>query len=180
MIRRALLVVGFACVGGGLLFLLTPVPAPVTVPIVPALGLVALVALAVGSLVALGRSTDGARTYDLPEPSAGVRVPGDEFDRRLAAASVRADGSDHAPLRDRLEPAAVTVLVDTTGCDRATARQRLADGTWTDDPKARAFFTDAEPSLGARVRTVLTGDPTVVRRARRAVAVLSERTEGER
>ena len=177
MIRRLLLGVGFASVGAGLLVLLTPVAAPVSVPVLPALGLVALAALAVGGLVALGRSAEGARTYDLPDPTAGVRAPGDAFDERLAAVSVR-DTADRAEIRDRLRAVAVTVLVDTTAPDRATARERLAEGTWTDDPQARAFFTDSSPSLRARARTVLTGEPTFVRRARRVVAVVADRAEG--
>jgi len=177
VIRRVLLGVGVASTATGLLVLLTPVAAPVSVPVVPALGLVALAALAVGGLVALGRSAEGARTYDLPEPTAGVRAPGDAFDERLAAVSVR-DATDRDEIRDRLRSVAVTVLADTTAPDRATARERLDAGTWTDDRQARAFFTDAPPSLRSRVRTILTGEPTVARRARRVVAVLAERAEG--
>ncbi|WP_246985937.1 DUF7269 family protein [Halorientalis marina] len=178
MIRRLLFGIGFASAGTGLLLLLTPVGAPVSVPVLPALGLVALAVLAVGGVVALGRSAEGARTYDLPDPAAGVRAPGDAFDERLATVSVR-DATDRAEIRDRLRTVAAAVLVDTTGCDRATARDRLAEGTWTDDPMARAFFTESPPSFRARVRTVLTGEPTFVRRARRVVAVIADGTEGE-
>jgi len=180
VIRRALLAVGFASAGSGLLLLLTPVRAPFGVPILPTLGLLALAALAVGALVALDRSSGGVETAELPDPSAGVAVPGDAFDDRLGSVSARRDEADREAIRERLERVAVTVLADATGSDRPTVRQRLADGTWTDDPRASAFFTGRPPSLRARLRTVVTGESTFVRRARRVVAVLAARTEGER
>lgn len=177
MIRRGLLAVGFTSTGAGLVLLVTPASAPVSVPLLPALGLVALVALAVGGVVALDRSAGGVRVYDLPDPTAGVRVPGDEFDERLDAVSVRTDADERAAIRDRIETAAVTVLVEREGLTRAAARERLAEGAWTDEPRARAFFTGRPPSRRERVRTVLTGDPTFVRRARRAVEAIGAHAE---
>lgn len=178
MIRRALLVGGVVSTAAGLVLLLTPVRAPVAVPLLPVLGVLALVALAVGALVALDRTSGGVETAELPDPSAGVRVPGDEFEERLDAVSARPDATDREELRDRLERVAVTALVESSGSDRATARERLADGTWTDDPRASAFFVGRPPSLRARLRTVVTGESTFVRRARRVVAVLAAR-EGD-
>lgn len=179
MIRRGLLAVGFACTVTGLVLLLTPASAPVSVPLLPALGLVALVALGVGGLVALDRTVGGVRVYDLPDPTAGVRVPGDAFDERLDALSVRTDPSERAAIRDRIEAVAVSVLVEREGGTRATARERLEEGDWPADPTARAFFMERRPSVRERVRTVVTGDPTFVRRARRAIAAVDAHAERE-
>jgi hypothetical protein len=179
VIRRGLLAVGFASTGAGLWLLVTPAGVPVSVPLLPALGLVALVALGVGGLVALDRAAGGVRVYDLSDPAAGVRVPGDAFDDRLDAVSVRTDADDRAAIRGRVETVAVAVLVENEGVTRAVARDRLDEGDWPGDRRARAFFTERPPSLRERVRTVVTGDPTFVRRARRAIAAVAAHAERE-
>lgn len=110
---------------------------------------------------------------------AGHRVPGEEFDEALAAVSAagrRDPGERRRAVRERLEAAAVAVLVEVEDCSPATARRRLAAGDWTDDPQAAAFFREGETpalSTAAHLRLLAGGELPFRRRARRVVAALA-------
>lgn len=175
---RALLAAGFATTAAGLALVLTPLSAGESTTVLFALSGVAVVALGVGVLTGLERSVTSPADGRLPASAerTGADAPGDGFDRRLAALSA-GDDIEETGVYDRLEAVALAVLTERRDCSRETARALLADGEWTDDPRASAFFTDERPPATERIRTVLTGEPTAARRARRVVAELAEDTE---
>lgn len=82
-----------------------------------------------------------AETAD-PEIAQDLPTPGDEFDELLAqAGATRHNKPQRETIRQRLENAAVAVLVRRHGVTQAEAIRRLDTGEWTDDPYAAAFFT---------------------------------------
>lgn len=182
--RRLAIGVGVAATVAGAVLLLTPASAPIEPPVVPTLGLLALLGLGVGGLAGIDRARDPAATTALPDPDGrpGVDAPGDRFDRALAEVSSQPDDPQREAIRDRLESTAVTVLVEVEEIDPAEARDRLASGDWTEDEVAAAFFAHEpaiSPSIRERLRRFLAGESTFARRARRAAIALAER-DGER
>lgn len=141
---RLLLVAGVAvaAVGGAL----TLRPSLVSGGWLPSVLAVAVwgVALAAAAAVALGRlASDADDDGGLPAASERVAcpVPGDDVGQRVAAvgASER-DAAERDAIRERVRRVAVATLVSRQDCSPAVARQRVADGTWTDDPEARRLF----------------------------------------
>ncbi|WP_363467091.1 DUF7269 family protein [Halogeometricum borinquense] len=62
-----------------------------------------------------------------------------------------------------LRTAAVDAIVETTGCTRETATELVAEGKWTDKPRARAYLaqdTSIQPPLRTRVRDWAAGEQT--------------------
>jgi len=123
----------------------------------------------------------------LPEPERGrpITVPGDDFDTLLASTpSVGTSSGDRRALkvRDDLEDAAVAVLTRHRAYSEETARERLADGSWTDDDLAAEFFTSISGS-GSSLRESVTGsfwgEGPFQRRARHVAAEL-DRIAGQR
>lgn len=181
--HRIATAVGTLSTAAGCALLLTPLSAPFEPPVVPTLGVVALLALVVGSLGAVDRTRTAPDAAALPDPGgrADVDAPGDEFDRALAGASTRAGSGDRAAIRERLETLALARLCATEGCSRDAARRRLREGDWTDDGAAAALF--AESGAGSRplrehVRHLLTGESAFERRANRAIDALYDRESG--
>ena len=173
--RVALLVTGVAAVTAGLVLLATPATAPAVVPVLPSVGLLGVAALGVAGLAALGRSERVVGTADPGGSAVAVPAPGDGFDDRLDELSV-GDEAGREAVRERVLAAAAVVLAAETGCSRSAAKERVAAAEWpAADDRVRAFFAGREPSAAERAVTVLTGEPTVARRARRAVALLAER-----
>lgn len=183
--RRLLLAVGLALVGAGVAGTAAP-------------GLVgesvALATLVAGSFaavaLALAYATGEARS---PGPGRATRperrrprVPGQDAEALLAGvtATGRVRGDDaREDVYDRLTAVAVDTLVARYDCTPAAARERLRDGSWTDDPVAAALFVEGvDPDWTARdrLRTLWTGEPPVRRRARHALAELAAVAEGER
>jgi hypothetical protein len=76
-------------------------------------------------------------------------------------------------VRSRISAAAVEVLI-AEGYEPDAARDLLAAGTWTDDPRAAAFLGDVDLPLEVRVRDWLAGDG-FRRSARAAVAAVERR-----
>ncbi|MFD1586109.1 hypothetical protein ACFR9U_03880 [Halorientalis brevis] len=177
---RVLLAVGISMIGAGLLLTVTPLSVAGSGWTLFVLAAVAVVALGAGVLTGLERSVTSTASGRLPTPDGrpGVRTPGDGFDHQLANLSA-GDGADRDALHARLEAVALGVLVERRDWSRDTARARLKEGEWTDDPQATAFFRRDPASLRDRVRTVLTGEPTAARRARRVVDELAVIREDE-
>ncbi|AGN01933.1 hypothetical protein L593_09940 [Salinarchaeum sp. Harcht-Bsk1] len=178
--RRLMLAIGSASTAAGATLVLTPMSAPVAPPVVPALGLVVVLGLALGGLGAVRRARERPAATSLADTRdrTAVDAPGDAFDRTLASISARVDEEERAPVRDRLAATAVQVVADAEDCSRETARRRIDRGTWTDDRAAVAFFADSvehAPSLRERVRRVLAGEPTFAVRARRVIDELADR-----
>lgn len=177
--RGVATIVGALSTLAGCALLLTPLSAPLEPPVVPTVGLVALLALVAGALGTVDRSRTAPETATLPDPSgrADGEAPGDAFDRALADVSGRPGSDDRAAVRERLDAVAVARLRATDDCTAAEARRRLASGDWTRDEAAAAFFADGARSqpLRERVRHLLTGEPRFSRRARRAIDALYDR-----
>ena len=144
------------------------------------LGAVAVVALVGGAAAVRARLRSDGTERDLPTPESIVAfsTPGEGFDEELVAlaSSGRMQGaSERRAIRDRLDELAVAVLVR-QGANEQAARERLAEGTWTDDPYAAAFFAEARASdvpLEERLRAAFSGEPSERRRARHAADALA-------
>lgn len=107
-------------------------------------------------------------------------TPGTDFDAELADVvpyRSRADDRRQDRIIERLRGVAVAVLAG-EGHSEERAEELLDTGEWTDDPVAAAFFTREDPRLrfDKQVRDLFDPTPAFVRRARRVVAVLDERT----
>ncbi|WP_226012252.1 DUF7269 family protein [Halomicrobium salinisoli] len=121
------------------------------------------------------------RGTTLPERERGrpVEVPGSDFDASLALVpAVGASGGNRRVLRirERLRETAVAVLVRYRGLSAAAAAERLAEGTWTDDPLAADFFATGDGSGGSVTESVagsLWGEGPFKRRVRRAAAEIA-------
>jgi len=173
MTRRGPLAVGLVAIAAALVLTLHPT----LLSGVPASLVVVLAVLAAGGIGVLGllaRATDGPSSESLVDGDATVRVPGDGIDERLDG--VASDEAERERLRERIETAAVDVLVRRTGCSRDEARERLAAGEWTDDELARSLFDEsATPGVGGRFRALVTGRTRFERATERAVEELLER-----
>lgn len=174
MRRRLLLAVGGVSTAVGVGLLVAPGAGRVagTLPVVGAVLAVAVL----GGLVTVARVSTPRERPDQPVPTGPESsVPGERFDRRLAAIPAHSErGADErAAVRDRLRPLVVAHLVRERGLGPETARERIDSGEWTDDPEAAALFTDASPSMGAQLRALLGGPAAFERRVDRVVAVLT-------
>lgn len=130
-----------------------------------------------------------------PESRPRYRTPGSSFAgllRDVSTVGRRAvddaddwDGDDERAPRERVYAAlhdlAVAVLARTEGRDAGTAADRLADGRWTDDEDAAAFFTEGlQPPLPRRASLPwVRPELPVARRARHVVTELAGRVAGD-
>jgi uncharacterized protein (DUF58 family) len=80
-------------------------------------------------------------------------------------------------LRQQLGRTAVTILVRVESCSSTRANRLLDTGRWTDDPRAAAFFSTADPPWPIRIRDLLSFTPTTVRRAEHVIDELDRRLE---
>jgi len=142
------------------------------VPAAPVAVAVVIAAVLVGALDLLVRSTGNPST-SLRAADGSVSIPGERIDAHLSRAA--SDAEARSALRDRIETVAIGVIVRETGCSRAEARDRLADGEWTDDELARVLFEDDKSDLTGSLRALVTGRTRFERAIERAVAVLEER-----
>lgn len=115
----------------------------------------------------------GRRRSSPDEFGPTVRTPGDRVDAKLASTAGDEAGA-RRNVRDRFEAAAVRVLVRERNCSPERAREMLAEGTWTDDPTAAAYFTGEPPDspLWAWLRATVRREPIEQRRAERASEIL--------
>lgn len=177
-VRRWLAAVGAVVTVAGVTLLLAPGLAPVTLDSTLAFVGVGVATACVAALAAFGAIAGEEGTVSTVPDATDRRIPGDEFDEALAAVSAagrRDPGRHRRAVRERLEAAAVALLVEVEDCSPDDARRRLAEGDWTDDPAAAAFFREDEvPSLstGDHLRLLAGGDLPFRRRARRVVAAL--------
>ncbi|EFW92996.1 hypothetical protein ZOD2009_06554 [Haladaptatus paucihalophilus DX253] len=87
--------------------------------------------------------------------------------------------SRRATTRRHVRRAAVETLAG-DGYTKTEARERLEDGSWTDDPRAAAFFGASSADIPLRTRiTDWARGQTFDRRTERAVSELRERNGGE-
>jgi len=152
---------------------------------------VGLVGVGLGAVMAKGwidAEEDGYRPPDR-ERVLPVSVPGDEFDELLWLRSVATSTESiryyRSESRDELLAVAIEVLELHRGYSEDEARERLRDGSWTDDPVAREFFqygggSEVSEQLSNTVRRSRGSDHPYTRRARRTIDVLDGIVEGER
>lgn len=125
--------------------------------------------LLVGAALWMGRvALNTSRTSATPpvvETPTALAVPGDEFDGKLDeldSSAVRARDHERwlevdAEVRRRLRSVAVATLVSRYDMTEREAETALAEGTWTDDPTARDYFSEASEdrgSFGTQLRSV--------------------------
>lgn len=143
----------------------------------------ALVFGVLGLVGGLSRAETGARSLPTPETVGSRRsTAGSDIDRQLDLVAEDDETSRQARARVRREVRAVAVetLVDVDGVDDAEVERRLDDGTWTTDPRARAFLGDDgvdRPPLSIRLTDWLSADPAFTRRARATVEALERRRD---
>lgn len=147
------------------------------------LTLIAVLALLPALAVAADRYQHRHHQADPPAPERRVSAtaPDVEFDLLLSGGSLGTvvGPGDRAAVRERLATDAVAVLTRYEGLSEQRARDRLADGSWTDDPYAAAFFGAGEPTVPfrERVRAALRDESRFQRRARHVVRELSRRVD---
>jgi len=179
-VRRRLAAVGVVAVlvgGAGLVLdqLLTdPIPAVNPDVLAVVAGFVTLVATL---FAVIGRSVGDTERAAPPDRKHGVRVPVPGAE----CAPASADPTATLAFRRRLSERVVDALVSERGLDRETARQRVDDGTWTDDRVAAALLSDGgfEAPLWARLRWRIRGIDAERRAGERALDALG-RLRGER
>jgi len=148
--------------------------------LVAVFGVAALLAAAV--VVARGGSVDQTRMPD-PESATAVPAPGDPLAETLSdwRFAVPFAGRDlQSRVRERLRDGAVEAVRGTLNCDDAGARERVARGTWTDDPHAAALLADdRSPSVRARLTATFHGDSWFVYAARRTAGAVADLDSGD-
>lgn len=181
MTRRTLLLslaTAAALVGLGAAFFPSLAPATSLPTVLPPLVGGAAVVAGVGRAYRWLRRETTRTELPVRERGRPIAVPGDDFDRSLSGApsAGTANGNRRAlAVRRELESAAVDALVVYRGLSAEDARERLRDGSWTDDPLAAEFFTHAH-GTGSSVTESVAGSfrdrGPFHRRARRAAAAI--------
>ena len=168
--RRILLGVGLVAVVGGIALTLRPGLIQFDFATLLTLGIWG-VALA-GVALAVFERIDGDEEPAGALPRAGERpsyeVPGDALAHAVGTAGA---GAQAAPERDRirarLRASAEDALVRFEAIDPDSARARVEDGSWTDDPEASALFADDESGVHEGV------EPDFDHHAERAAAAVA-------
>jgi hypothetical protein len=139
------------------------------------LGLFGGVALAVLGWMLGRRASEQVEQASPPDPETvpDAPRPGAGFDDLLGRWAGGLDGEERTRLRERLRTDAVYREM-ATGVDRATARERVEAGEWTDDPVAARFLAGEGPSILERLRLAFRGDGWTQHGARAAAAVLTD------
>ncbi|MDS0280823.1 DUF58 domain-containing protein [Haloarcula onubensis] len=185
MTDRRVVAVGLLASVGGVLLVAVPSLAAAAAPTVAAVALTVAVGLvAVGLAVRALLAREAPVDLPAPERRPTYRSAGGAFAALLddvGLAGRRRLDEDEETARERLrgvlETLAVDVLGRREGMTPETARERLADGAWTDDPKAAAFFADGYRPPVSRLAYLPWARPALpfARRGRHVVAALAER-----
>lgn len=207
LIRAIVALVGIALIGGsaGLLFApgtvepALPIDAlarsqPLSDPLVRAgtfaalgVGAVLWTAWTTPSRIAGRSGTGSSRVSELPdfealradppETATATPVVGSSFQKRIETAKSAAAAGRDDGVRGRLRSLAVETLVTAEGCSREAARERVAEGSWTDDAVAVAYLADREATLPfwRRLLAWLRPAATRARRIERAADAIARR-----
>ena len=137
---------------------------------------VAALALILGAWGGYTRLDTGVSLRRPPAVSrrAGVERIGSDLEaaiRDAEAGDDRERAAGRLRVKRRLTTLATAVIADRDGCSEAEARERLTDGSWTDDETAAALFT--ENDTDSRLVRLLARRPSVLASARRAVGELA-------
>lgn len=182
-LRRVAVAVGVAGAVGGLAVIVAGSAGPLAID--GALAAVAgLLALVQGVRYGFERRRSSYEETAVADPEAryAAPIPGADVDESIATAvgSSIVAASTAEDVRERLREAAVGTIAATEGVDEATAADRIASGTWTDDPLATAFLADERYPIRARLAAALARESAFERGARRAVAALATLEEVHR
>lgn len=151
--------------------------------LVAAVGTVSI--LLVTSVLAT-RATFGIDQATPPEPETPQEVPypGESFDEATSGrVGVRGllFGDHRDEVERRLTEAAIRTEMHAEGISRSAARDRVADGSWTDDEAASAFLaTDDRPGVRTLLWSLLGSRSPFQRAARRTADAVYRRTESSR
>ncbi|MDY6764791.1 MAG: hypothetical protein SV377_03760 [Halobacteria archaeon] len=115
-----------------------------------------------------------------PEIVPKVPAPGDDFDDDMKfMTDFKGHGivEERRKIRDRIEEAAIEVLVRYDSYSRDSATEMIKNGTWTDDPHAAAFLAPeiVEVPLSERFRAYLSPETQFELRSRHAIDVITSR-----
>lgn len=190
-LRDALVALGIAIAIGGIAMVVDPglaafVPGPRLLVIVAGVGI-----LFQGVRIArTRRKTEFSETETSNfEASLRVPTPGDEIDDILAQTRVVsfADTRGRSSAQDdayrELRSVAIDTITHRMGCSEGEAAEMLEAGTWTEDPRAAAFFGASQDSKRRSIldtlRQVGKNEAQFQRRFRHATEALRRLAEGE-
>jgi len=176
----------------GLVVVVAGMAAVVGLDVVPGLpfgnGVVAGIsvsAIVAGSTALIRRlftTYETAATADV-EYRESVTVPGANFDDTLAGAihglsRTRVDA--RRDVTNRLRNAAAAIYAQAERIPQSVARERIADGTWTDDPVAADFLAEKSPvsTTGDQVRSLVGRRPKLATGIDRVLAELAALAPG--
>lgn len=178
--NRAYALVGAVAAATGLLVVLVPSLGAGTGAAAVLVPLAGVAAVAQGLLVAADRYRADRDRATPPAVEAAIAfpTPGATLDERLARLHPADRSSNEAVVRERLEAAALRVLVR-EGHAPDAARALLDAGEWTDDPVAAAYFAAEEHggTVQSWLQSAVSDEPVTRRRARRAARAIAERAE---
>ena len=145
-----------------------------------------VVAVLVTLLILAMRALGGQDQATPPDPESIETVPrfGADVDAVVEdglGLRNRLLGDGGEAVRERFRETAVRTVARVDNCDHASARRRVADGTWTDDPEAAAFLAEDGAGAGTmrmRVRAALAGESLFQRGARRTASAIVDLAEG--
>lgn len=126
--------------------------------VVGALGIVAL--LSAGVLFAIRSVRGVAETTPPSVEETQHGRPGDIVEETLDSLPLLRVTDIHHHLYRQLRELTISAVVNRHSCSRSAARERVSNGTWTDDDQAATFLRSAEfvpPSLLARLAAVVLG-----------------------
>jgi hypothetical protein len=185
MIRRILFITGVAAGILGLVLVVAPGlvgGVGVSDILVYLLGVIAVL-LAIGRIQHRRKAERRETPTSDPETPVGLPSPGDDVNERIRnlrrltqRGRIQTERQD---LDTRLEELAVRVLARSEDITREDAQRLLNEGTWTEDRKAAAYFSEAVTvPVPERLRlSIQTGSATGVY-AIHAIEALAERSTG--
>ena len=155
--REQLRVVGFLGLGLGIATLVVPDLLAVEAEEIFVTS-IALVTLLYTCWIGIERLRGHVRWGNSPDVEIQVKIPtpGRELEDVLSEFADEAEVVTESNTKDGLRTAAIAVLTRYEGLSPADARERIVQGTWTDDPVAAAFLSEQMAPLTTRIGTRLT------------------------
>lgn len=141
-------------------------------------GLGVVLVLASGGRFLLGSLAGSPQTSSAGETETPDRmqrrspeVVGEQLDAQLEALSKYHSDARAGVVAHDLRPIGVELVARVRGVDVETAREQLETGSWTEDPRAAAFFATEPVAVPLRYRILdrLADEPVEYRRARHAI-----------
>jgi len=207
LIRALVAVIGIALIGGSAALLFAPGAVEATLPVdaiarsqplsEPVVRAGTFAAIGVGAVLwtawtTPSRTTDRsgvgaaresglpdfeALRADPPETATATPVVGRSFEKQIETTESAAAAGREDSVRGRLRSLAVETLVTVDGCSREAARERVTEGSWTDDAVAAAYLADREAALPfwRRLLAWLRPAATRTRRIERAADAIAAR-----